>query len=241
MPSVSVIMPAYNAAAYLTEAIESILAQDVQPLELLVMDDGSADATAAIAQGFGGCVRHVALAHGGLSATRNRGLAEARGDVIAFLDADDVWLPLKQSRQLALLEGADRPDIVLGYTQRLWMPSASAKSALGGVPYTTAPELAMSFGAALLRRTVFDRVGGLDATRGSTEDIDWMMRAREAGLCIHVHPEVVQYYRRHDSNMTNDLAAGRASTLLTIKKSLDRRRAGGGEAQNLRRLTESPS
>lgn len=107
---VSVIIPSYNCAPYLSEAIESVLDQSHPPAEVIVVDDGSTDDSLEIARGFGARIRLLAQANAGVSAARNRAIEEATGDWLAFLDADDVWLPTKLERQLAAVEG--RPDVV---------------------------------------------------------------------------------------------------------------------------------
>ena len=103
MPAVSVIIPAYNAEAFLARAIRSVEAQGFRDFEVVVIDDGSTDGTAEVAQGFSS-VRCVRGSHGGEAAARNRGLDEARGELVAFVDADDEWLPEKLDRQVGFME-----------------------------------------------------------------------------------------------------------------------------------------
>lgn len=103
MPAVSVIIPAYNAEAFLARAIRSVEAQSFRDFEIVVVDDGSTDGTADIARGFSS-VRYVLGSHGGEAAARNRGLEEALSDLVAFVDADDEWLPEKLARQVAFME-----------------------------------------------------------------------------------------------------------------------------------------
>jgi teichuronic acid biosynthesis glycosyltransferase TuaG len=103
MPAVSVIIPAYNAQAFLGRAIQSVEAQSFRDFEIVVVDDGSTDGTADVARGFSS-VRYVRGSHGGEAAARNRGLAEARSELVAFVDADDEWLPEKLARQIAFME-----------------------------------------------------------------------------------------------------------------------------------------
>jgi glycosyltransferase involved in cell wall biosynthesis len=112
LPSVSVVIPAYNAAGFLPRALASAAAQSLQPLEILVVDDGSSDATARIARGFGEPVRLIGQEHRGAAAARNNGIRAARGEVIAFLDADDEWLPHKLENQLPLHL---RPGLAMSY------------------------------------------------------------------------------------------------------------------------------
>src|SRR6476619_6869657 len=104
MPAVSVVMPAYNAGAYIGEALDSILAQGRDDVEVIVVDDGSSDDTLDVARSRGTAVRVFAQANLGSAVARNRALDEARAPLVAFLDADDVWLPGKLDAQLRALE-----------------------------------------------------------------------------------------------------------------------------------------
>ena len=106
LPSISVVIPCYNGAAFLAETLGSIAGQTYPPLEVIVIDDGSMDDSAAIAGRFGPLVRVVRQANQGESVARNRGIDEAKGDWIALLDADDVWEPAKLERQMAVALGS---------------------------------------------------------------------------------------------------------------------------------------
>ena len=121
--TVSIVMPAYNAERYIAESIRSVLAQTFADWELLVIDDGSADDTAAIVQRQAAEDERIRFLKNdrnrGVSATRSRGVREARGEWIAFLDSDDLWLPEKLERQLALAE--IHPDAALTYTASAFM------------------------------------------------------------------------------------------------------------------------
>jgi len=111
---VSVVIPTYNRAAYLGAAIESALSQTYQPIEVVVVDDGSTDATATVVAAFGSRVRYFHQANGGVAAARNVGLRESRGELIAFLDSDDRWYPWKIAAQVSLLRA--RPDVGMVWT-----------------------------------------------------------------------------------------------------------------------------
>src|SRR5690348_1282544 len=113
MTAVSAVIPVYNGAQYLTEAIRSVLAQTHPVTDCLVIDDGSTDATPEVAAGFGSEVRYVRLPRGGQSRARNRGTWLARGDLIAFLDHDDAWLPSKLELQLEELRRRPEATMVL--------------------------------------------------------------------------------------------------------------------------------
>lgn len=113
-PLVSVIMPAYNARPYIAEAMQSVLSQDYPNIELIVVDDGSVDGSAECAKMFGDRVKVIRQANAGVAAARNKGLDEAKGELIAFLDADDVWLPGKISAQVEYLRQHPETAVVYG-------------------------------------------------------------------------------------------------------------------------------
>jgi glycosyltransferase involved in cell wall biosynthesis len=113
-PQVSVIIPAYNAASFIEEAVSSVLAQDFRDFELIVVDDGSTDGTGKILESFSDArLRVIRQENGGLASARNAGMAIARGEIISFLDADDRWLPSKLSSDLAILDAAAEVGIVV--------------------------------------------------------------------------------------------------------------------------------
>ncbi|MEZ4836451.1 MAG: glycosyltransferase family A protein [Caldilineaceae bacterium] len=114
-PLVDVIIPVYNGERYLHEAIESVLKQRYHPLQLIVVDDGSEDESAALAARFEG-VHVLHGPHAGIGAALNRGIRHGKGDLIAFLDADDRWLPEKLARQVKCLQAHPGVDMVFGYT-----------------------------------------------------------------------------------------------------------------------------
>ena len=213
MPRVSVIVPVWDGERFLAEALGSIAG--LGDGEVVVVDDGSSDRSGEIARAWGPPVRCVAQPHRGLPAARNRGLDVAGGDAITFLDADDLWTEDKLRRQTELLARHPGIDVVLGRTRRF----ANAEQG--------PPELALSLGAALLRRSVFERVGRFDESFTYCDDWDWFMRARELGVTIGVHDDVVLRYRRHEANMTNDAAEGNRFFSKVLRSSLARRRRAG--------------
>jgi glycosyltransferase involved in cell wall biosynthesis len=208
---VSAIIPAYNAAAFIGEALLSVLRQTVTPLEILVVDDGSVDETARIVRSFGPTVTYVYQEHNGASAARNHGLRLIQGERVTFLDADDCWTEDKLALQMAILDCDPEADLVIGHSQLL-----NAE---------TPPWLFLNLGSALFRRNVFKVVGEFDPALPYSDDLDWFLRAREVGLKFIVHREVVLHHRRHTTNMTNDHARRDHFNLLALKRSLERRRA----------------
>lgn len=206
-PAVSVIVPAYNAAATLQETLESVVAQTFTDFELLVLDDGSTDATAQVALSFKDLrVRVISLTQGGVARARNLAVDEARGSLIAFLDADDVWLPRKLERQVALLD--ERPDVGLCVTRATRIDADSRPT--GEMPiletsddYTAAlllhSSIAGSVSAAVIRRELFQQVGGFPCGQRQAEDWDLWLRL-SVQTSIAVIPEALVRYRVHSGN-----------------------------------------
>ncbi len=227
-PLVSVIVPVYNGEKYLREAVESIRRQPHPHVEIIIVDDGSTDGSAALAESLGPPVRLIRQPHRGLPAAHNRGLAGSSGEFVAFLDCDDLWTEDKLSIQLALLREHHGIDIVLGHTRRMWVAASGHDGTV--TQHVTEPVLALALGAALVRRSVFDTVSTFDETITHSDDWDWFMRARELGVRVVVHPEVTVLYRRHGENMTNQVGESMASFAKMLQKSIARRRIQGALA-----------
>lgn len=229
MPHVSVVIPAYNAAWCIRRAVDSVLAQDYRDFEVIVVDDGSQDETAAVLAAYGDALRVVGKPNGGLSSARNAGIAAARGDHVAFLDADDWWLPAKLAHQVALLDG--RPDVLFcSTTTRVVTPDGRSLADWrcgGGAGKGEADALAAIFAinahvagsgsAVLARREAFARAGGFDESLRSLEDIDMWMRLAALGdyACIDEPLTVIE--KRADS-MSGNLEVMRASAIRVMRK-----------------------
>gem|GEM_PF-181890 len=233
-PLISVIIPVFNGAAFISDAINSVFQQDYKNLEVIVVDDGSTDNTAEMVEMSGRNIKYLHQENNGPAAARNKGVKIASGKYIAFLDADDFWDANKLSRQMSIL--LEKPEIaaVIGFTYKhpMSMDLEIAK--------TNAKEkgtFMLSLGASLFRKSVFKKVGYFETDMRSGEDIDWFLRAREASVHIIIHKDVVQYYRSHGRNISNDQKLVNLSLLKLHKKSLDRRRkTGKGSAFKLPKL-----
>lgn len=182
-PTVSVVIPAYNSARWIEEAIESVLAQSVPPQDIIVVDDGSTDDTARRVAKFGNRVRYVHQENQGVAAARNAGIARSTGDWIAFLDADDVWHPLKLELQLRAL--AAHPEVgMLGTDTVDWPARFEARPASTSVVLRSWEELAVknrfTTSSVMARRELLDRVGAFDVTLRGPEDYDLWLRVAEA-------------------------------------------------------------
>lgn len=218
--TVSVIIPAYNSGPFLRACLESVLQQTRPALEVIVVNDGSADDTAAVAASYGERIRFVDQPNGGVSRARNRGVDLARGDFFAFLDADDVWLPRKLELQLAEFARAPELDILFGH-----MEEFDERPPDGTQPRFRPPEPARFAGATLVRRAAFHRVGYFRPGLKIAEWLDWCLRAREAGLREHMMPDVLVRRRVHGGNTSFMEIGHRPNLVRSIKESLDRRRA----------------
>jgi glycosyltransferase involved in cell wall biosynthesis len=224
-PLVSVIVPVYNCRRYLGEAIDSVLRQTYKPVELIVVDDASDDGSADVAGSYGAAVRYASQPRSGGGAARNRGVELARGEFLAFLDADDRFLPDKLHRQMKTLGSDGDLDMVFGHVREFLSPELSPDvGARVRVPVShpmpfTSPTLM------LIRRTSFERVGRFSTHLRVGDTVDWYARAVDCGLRGLVLPEVVLERRLHTQNNGIREQASRHQYAHVLKASLDRRRA----------------
>lgn len=198
-PLVTVIVASYNGERFLRETLESLFAQDFESFEVVFVDDGSEDGTAEIATSFP--VRYLHQPNKGLPAARNAGLAEAKGDLIAFLDDDDLLPPTKLRIQSQYLLEHPEAGCVLGRQE--WIIEDGVElpelkrdpiyGELGGIQLVSA----------MIRRHVLEEVDGFDPSYRYAEDRDLFIRLREHGVEIAVLPDVVLHKRLHGSNMTS--------------------------------------
>jgi len=220
---ISVVIPAYNREAYIGEAVESVLAQDHRPIEIIVVDDGSDDATADVAARFDG-VRCVWREHGGAAAARNTGVEQAQGDLLAFLDSDDRWHPDKLERQLAARSRQPDTEIVLGHVEHFLSPDLSPHERARLVcPDRPGPGFCV--GAMVVSTAVFLDIGPFDETLRVGEFIDWYARAEEAGLTTLMLDEVVLQRRIHAGHLNQPPVDVRRDFARLLKARIDRKRS----------------
>ena len=230
-PTISVIIPVYNGESYLAEAIESVLAQSRQPDEIIIVDDGSTDASAEVAKRFTTVrypVRYLWQAQAGASHARNHGVAVATGNWLAFLDADDLWLANKLANQQAMLETHPALDLVFGQVQQFYSPEIVAtekKPALPGGEQIAGYHV----GAMLIRRAAFEKVGAFDPQWQVAHFIEWYGRAQKIGLTSLVLPEVVMKRRIHTTNLgIRAHAQARQEYVRLMKTMVDQHRLAAG-------------
>ena len=216
----TVVIPCFNAAKYIGAALESVFAQSVAADEVIVVDDGSTDHSAQTVSAFGARVRLLTQANSGAAAARNAGLRVAQGDLIAFLDADDLWLP----DSLALLgRGLARDvDAAVGMVEAFVSHDLDAQEAARRVLPPT--RVARMTGALLIRRRAFDRVGSFDATLPMGEMMDWFARFDAAGCRVADCHEIVLRRRIHATNTVYQRERTEASYLQALRQNIARRR-----------------
>jgi glycosyltransferase involved in cell wall biosynthesis len=221
---VSVMIGVYNAAPYIAEAIDSVFAQTHQPLELIVVDDGSDDGSGDVAAGYGDRVRVIRQERGGNGAARNTAVAHAAGRYFAFLDADDRFRPEKLEHQLAVLDADPSVDMVFGHVREFVSPELSPEARSTVRP--PAPESPWAApNLMLIRRESFERVGPFSTAVNVGVTVDWYARALEAGLRGVVLPEVVLERRLHTANNGIRERDNRSQYIHVLKAAMDRRRA----------------
>ena len=180
-PTVSVILPTYNRGWCLKEAIDSVLAQEFADYELIVVDDGSTDETRAILESYGRAIIVRRQSNRGVSAARNRGIAGSRGQLVAFLDSDDLWLPKKLTRQVEFFK--TNPDALICQTEETWVRNGvrvnprKRHQKLSGLIFESSLDLCLvSPSAVMIRKSLFDAVGVFDERLPACEDYDLWLR-----------------------------------------------------------------
>ena len=215
---VTVIIPMYQAARYIVEALDSIRAQTLRPERVIVADDGSTDNGPDLVAARSD-VELLRRPHTGINPTVEAGLSLARTEFVAFLDADDRWTPEKTRLQLDYLRARPEVGMVFGHARRFVMTPDGGEQNLDVVPGLTRC-------GGLFRRTLFDRINYLTNNEDSHEFLNWFTRAQEAGVVTHTLPDVVFERRIHGANHgILNRAEQRRAYFTTIKAALDRRRA----------------
>ena len=221
---VSVIIPVYNCDRYLAQAIQSVLEQTYQPLEIIVVDDGSTDGSAEVAKSFGSAVQYCFQANSGTAAARNRAIELAKGDFFAFLDADDLWVEDKLTRQMAAFSNQLDLDAVYGQVQQFLSPELpdNMKAKLH-CPTELMPGHIPS--ALLIKRDSFFRVGLFETHWKLAEFPSWQVRATELKLRTMMLPDLVAKRRIHETNKGIQKREYQIEYARILKSSLDRRRS----------------
>jgi glycosyltransferase involved in cell wall biosynthesis len=228
-PLVSIGIPVYNCERFLGEAIESVLAQTYEHVEVILVDDGSNDHSADIVRSFGSRVRYCYQTNAGIGAARNRAVELATGELLAFLDADDRWTEDKLAIQVAALQADPSLDMVFGQVRQLrngpeWElgireEKCNPDDLVGG----------MVPGAMTVKRASFSRVGPFREDCKIGEFIDWYARASDMGLRFTTLSDLVLWRRLHDANQGVRERHAITDYARVLKDALERRRAANRE------------
>ena len=205
------IIPTRDRATLVGRAISSVLAQSRPPAEVIVVDDGSTDATEEVVRGFAG-VRYLSVAPRGVSAARNHGIAAATGEWLAFLDSDDEWLPDKLEAQLAALAAA--PEHRICHSDEIWIrngrrvnPRQRHAKRGGWIFRHCLPLCAISPSSVVIHRSVFDRVGLFDEELPACEDYDLWLRITALYPVLYVDRPLIRKYGGHDDQLSRTVEA----------------------------------
>jgi glycosyltransferase involved in cell wall biosynthesis len=221
-PLVSIIIPSYNSANYLAAAIDSVLAQTVTNLEVLVIDDGSTDGTEAVVRNYPAPVRYIRQENSGVSAARNRGMDESQGRYVAFLDADDTWLPHKLERQLAALAASHRHKVC-------YSAFTVVDSSLTPIFVNRSKRQASALEDLLFRGNVVGSICTVLCERSLLEALrfdpslsqcaDWDMWVRLAAQTDFLYvDEPLVTYRQHSSNMSRNAPLLESDSIQVLEK-----------------------
>jgi len=220
----SVIIPVYNGERYLAEAIDSVLSQNYQPMEVIVVDDGSTDKSANIINSYGKLVRYCYQPNLGTAAAMNRGTDLAIGEYWAFLGADDLWTEDRIKLQLEAFDAHPDMDIVSGYVKQFFS-SETQDSVKKRIRFSTDSIPGYVIPAMLIKRQSFYRVGLFEPRWKIGAEMNWYLRAQEEGLKIMMLPDLVLLRRIHENNKGITKRSFINQRTKILKEALDRRRA----------------
>jgi len=209
MPKVSVIIPTHNRLPMLIEAIHSVLKQDFEDFELIVVDDGSTDGTAEEIRKFGGRVKLLQHPENrGVSAARNKGILHAKGKYIAFLDSDDLWVKGKLKIQVTFLD--ENPHYPLCYTDEIWIrrgkrvnPMVKHGKYSGWIFEKCLPLCIISPSSAMMRKTLFSKVGLFDEALPVCEDYDFWLRISARFPLFFINKKMIIKRGGHSDQLSN--------------------------------------
>ncbi len=209
MPKVSVIIPTYNRLPMVKEAVQSVLAQDFEDFELIVVDDGSTDGTSEELKRYGGRVRVIEHTENrGVSAARNRGILQAKGKYIAFLDSDDLWVKGKLKIQVSFLD--DNPHYPLCYTDEIWIrrgkrvnPMKKHSKYSGWIFEKCLPLCIISPSSAMMRKALFSKVGLFDEALPVCEDYDLWLRVSARFPIFFINKRLIIKRGGHPDQLSN--------------------------------------
>ena len=225
-PSVSVIVPVFNGAPYLEAALASVLAQTNPPSEIITIDDGSDDDSATLIQQMAASapvpICYVRQQQRGPGAARNHGVAIATGEILAFLDQDDLWAEAKLQQQVQIFQADPALGIVLAH-QIYFLDVGFVRPAWVRPELLEKPTLALTPSALAVRRHVFAQIGGFNEEMLLWSDTDWFFRAQDAGVPLAYAPEVLVQHRIHTQNQSRIATRFHQELLGLVQQSIRRK------------------
>lgn len=228
MTRISTIIPAHNAEAFIRETLDSALAQTHPDQEIIVVDDGSTDRTVEIAQTYGDRLQVIRQQNAGPAAARNAGARLASGEWLAFLDADDIWVPEKLERQIGACNGCD-----IAYSDRLHFGPAAARvcrrqSDVAALPAGDIFEHlvlgnCVTLSSLLIRKRLFEDLGGFDEDPDlrAVEDWEFLIRCAAAGHHFSLCPDALVHYRLHPQSISRDHECVRSRRLAVVMRAFN--------------------
>ena len=224
-PLISCIVPVYNGRRFITESLDSIFAQTYRPIEVIVCDDGSTDDTARVVSEYPQPIVYIRQPHQGCPRARNCGIRAAKGEFIAFLDADDLWRQSKLSQQMARFQALPELDFCVTHIQNFWMPEVAEQARRFQDHPKSRPLPGYITVTLLARRKAFETVGLFSTQLEHGDSLDWFVRARRLGILGELLPDVLVDRRMHTGNTSRLFQQdSRKEFLAILKKSLDSKR-----------------
>lgn len=228
-PLISCVIPVFNGERFVAEALESVFAQTYRPIEVVVVDDGSTDSTAEMLGSFGGRITVICQPHAGAPVARNRGIEAAAGELVAFQDADDLWLPEKLKLQAERLVARPEAGLCTCLVENFWEPELAEEAERLHDTLHARPRLA-SWPGVLARRDVLDHVGALDTGVHFNDAREWLHRAKAMDVVVEHVDRVLVHRRIHLDNMSRGRAELEPALLLRLaERALARRRVTGAK------------
>lgn len=218
---VSVVIPVYNGERYLADALDSVFAQDYQPFEVIVVDDGSVDGSSTVVSHYKEA-RYLHQPNQGVAVARNTGIAASRGEFVAFLDQDDLWPSHKLRVQMDFVMKNSHVDYFLtrqkvfldpGVEPPVWLKNESLEcDQTGFLP-----------GTLIAKKSLFSQIGDFDASYITASDAEWFFRAKDAHIPMAVIPEILLYKRIHLGNQSAQVGAAHLELLKITRASIRRK------------------
>ncbi len=237
MPKVSIIIPTFNRLPMLKEAVDSVLAQDFEDFELIIVDDGSTDGTADKMIKYGGRVK--LLRHNdnrGVSAARNSGITHAKGKYIGFLDSDDLWVKGKLEIQVSFLD--ENPHYPLCYTDEIWIrkgkrvnPMLKHTKYSGWIFEKCLPLCTISPSSVMMRKTLFSRVGLFDEALPVCEDYDFWLRVSTRFPVFFINKKMIIKRGGHADQLSNRSWGNDRYRVIALEKLLSEPAVGPEERE----------